>query len=372
MDLPSFYAASILTFSNQSSPYDLSALTQVLGDQVPRTFPYLYTPPSLLLFYPLSFMTYAQAKVALFALNLLLVGSLAWLLPLRLCKLKPRQNFWAIGLCMGVIILFGPTAQTVYNGQINLVVLTFLLGFWDRSRNGHTLSASVCLAFSIVLKTYPAVLLPILLLSGKSREAVLTILILVIISAASWLTLPESVWSDWIFKVAPSGSYTRTPEGLFPPSTIGNQSINGFFSRLFTDGEWATPIIVRPEIGAQLATISSGLLVLSTILVTFLTRRDANSLDKTMIVTLPCIFLVAPFSWFHHLLYVLPTLLMLLCAHWRGRALGSVLFLSITLCLTLTMAFFRMLDTECVAALALWGLAVFSALSRRVALPGYA
>lgn len=370
MDLPSFYSASVLVFRDGVSPYSYSTLAAVLSSDVSKTYPYLYPPPSLFVFYPLSLVTFAQAKILVFTVNVSLVAMLAFLMPLKLCRLEPRRHLGLICLCMGVFVLFGPVAQTVDHGQINLWVLSFLVLFWIRSRSGHSLSAAFFLTLAVVLKTYPAMLLPMLWFSGRRRDALLCVSFLLVLGLLSWLALPQGLWEDWLFRIAPSGAYTKAPEGLFAPSTIGNQSINGFFSRLYTVGEWAKPIEINPERGAMLATLSAGVLITLSIFAAFLTRRTPNSLDRAMIVTLPCMFLIAPFSWFHHLVYMLPTLLMLLCASWRGSTLGSLFFLGLTLLLTLTMAFGRMLDSELGAACALWTLAVFSVLSPRVALPG--
>lgn len=370
MDLPSFYSASIQVFQNGVSPYNFSEFSKVLEGQVTRTYPYLYPPPSLLIFYPLSFLTYAQAKAAFFVLNTILVVVLAWLLPLRLCGLEPRRNVWMIVLCFAVIVLFGPLAQTVRNGQINLIVLWCLLLFWDRARTGHQVSSAFFLTIGILLKTYPVVLLPMLILLGRYRLALLTVAFCSLATVGSALLLPDGLWDDWLFKVAPSGSYTQEPEGLFAPSTIGNQSLNGFFSRLFTEGEWAQPIMIAPLLGANLTTSSAGLLVALSILVVFLARKDTNALDKAMIISLSCIYLIAPFSWFHHLVYLLPALLMLLCATWRGGTVGGVIFLALVLAITIIMSSFRMLDSEMSAALGLWCLTVYSVLSKNVELPG--
>jgi alpha-1,2-mannosyltransferase len=372
MDLPSFYSGSVRVFINGASPYNFPELAKVLEGQVTRTYPYLYPPPSLFLFYPLSLLSFAQAKVAFFGLNTLLLALLAWIIPLRLCRLSPSRNLWMLIFCLGMTMLFGPMAQTVGNGQVNLLVLSCLVLFWDLARTGRNYSSAFFLALAIILKTYPVVLLPMLLLSGRGRVALLTVLFLVLALASSILLLPENLWEDWLLKVAPSGSYTREPEGLFAPSTIGNQSINGLFSRLFTAEEWSSPIKIDPPVGAWLATLSAGLLVFLTIFATFLTRKDANALDKSMLISLPCIYLIAPFSWFHHLVYVLPTLIMLLCADWRGGPTSGVIFQALVLVAALTMSFWIMLDTEFVAVIGLWGLTAYAILSPKVELPGAA
>lgn len=370
MDFPSFYGASIQVFTKGVSPYHFSELSKVLEGEVKRTFPFLYSPPSLFLFYPFSLLTFEQAKTSFLLINVALVAALAWLMPLRLCRLDTKRSMLMILLCLGVVILFGPTAQTVRHGQVNLIVLSCLVLFWDRARAGHNYSSGLFLAASIILKTYPAVLLPMLLLSGRRQVTIITIAFLLLAVLLSALALPEGLWEEWLFTVAPSGSYLQVPEGLFEPSTIGNQSLNGFFSRLFTEGEWSHPIKVDASLGAMLATVSAGALVSLTFLVSFLTRKDPNSLDKAVLIMLPCMYLIAPFSWFHHLAYLLPNLLMLLCVTWHGNPSSGIVFHGLTLILTITMSFFIMLDTEMAAVLGLWILTAYACLSPNVELPG--
>src|SRR3981081_1566398 len=76
-DFPSFYYGARLTFIDKHSPYDEDALTRAAekseppkaGVPTPRIYPYLYPPPSLLMFYPLARLPVIPAKVAVLAIN---------------------------------------------------------------------------------------------------------------------------------------------------------------------------------------------------------------------------------------------------------------------------------------------------------------
>ncbi len=80
VDLPSFYTASISVFSHGESPYDLAQLQSIMPDEE-EIFPYLYPPPSLLFFYPLSIMNYETARVVVLCINHLLILVLLWIIP---------------------------------------------------------------------------------------------------------------------------------------------------------------------------------------------------------------------------------------------------------------------------------------------------
>src|SRR5262245_37379237 len=80
VDLASFYWAANITFHNHQSPYERgdSASLQVRRKihQFEREWnvklpPFLYPPPSLLIFYPLSLVSYRAAQQGMFILNLI-------------------------------------------------------------------------------------------------------------------------------------------------------------------------------------------------------------------------------------------------------------------------------------------------------------
>jgi hypothetical protein len=81
IDFPTFYGASVNFFRFGESPYDLEKLRLLIS---PRVYPYLYPPPSLLLFFPLSELTYIDARHALLIVNHLLFLLLIFTIPLCL------------------------------------------------------------------------------------------------------------------------------------------------------------------------------------------------------------------------------------------------------------------------------------------------
>src|SRR5579862_5296192 len=76
-DFGSFYYGARLVFDNHQSPYDEEALTNAskaaerAGPFEPprKIYPYLYPPPSLVMFYPLAQLSPGHAKLAMLVVN---------------------------------------------------------------------------------------------------------------------------------------------------------------------------------------------------------------------------------------------------------------------------------------------------------------
>ena len=172
--------------------------------------------------------------------------------------------------------------------------------------------AAFFLALAILLKTYPIILIPLLLLTRRWRESLYTVGWLGLAVIVSLFILPNAVWHDWLVNVFPTGGYMNTPAGMYPPAAIWNQNLNGFFARAFTENSWSNPVSVNTDLARLLTYAAAGLAAVITGLTVWYSRSYKDNLDRTMLVALPAMYLIAPFSWEHHLVYLLPSILILL------------------------------------------------------------
>ncbi len=333
VDLPSFYYASDAAFNHQASPYRPAAWQRLQGQLGQHVFPYLYPPPSLLFFLPLSWFSYHGVKVAALVVNHLSMLALLYLLLFRIFTVvrpgappapdRPGSGLvgWvALPLLLLYVLQFHPVAVTMDHGQINLAVLVLLSLFWValRERRPGALTA-LPLAGAILLKTYPVLFLPLLLIRRRWRTAAWTGAYLTGAVAVSWLVLPRQAWSDWFTTVLPTGGYAEQPLGAFSPAIPWNQSINGFAARLFL-----SPVYThhpRPLL-AKLVPLVAALLILGVLvwLAVRLTRRhETRYLNDEFVTVLLSMFLVAPLSWEHHLVFVLPAAMLALIQLLTGR-----------------------------------------------------
>ena len=307
-DFPSFHLGALAVLTGGVSPYDVEgiralAVSQGLDQHV---FPFLYPPVSLLPLLPLGMLSYPRAALLFMVASqlALLVG--AWLACRRLLPgTWHRSNLLELA-SLGYFFLFAPTLETLDLGQNNLFAFVCVTGAWIamRERRADAL-AGVLLAVACLFKLYLVLLLGAALLLRRVRVALWGAGALTALTALSFLVLPASTWPEWLGRVAPTGGYGGVPHGLFSPADPVNQSLAGFFARLFLpeDAPLASHVglCVPLTWAAALATLAASVWGL------LRTRRRADlpfELDVGMSVALLAIYLVAPFSWDHHLVSI--------------------------------------------------------------------
>lgn len=150
----------------------------------------------------------------------------------------------------------------------------------------------------------------ILFLRKEYKAIFYTTIILIIVSAASTIFLPHGIWEDWIENVAAKG-YLQDVQGVITGKP-GNQSINAFLIRTFfylnirlapllTPSNW----VIR--ISSYIACGLIGLISLAATWWTTLNKNEDN-LHLQFSIWLLAMFMIAPISWDHHLVLILPAI----------------------------------------------------------------
>lgn len=325
-DFPTLYWGARMVFEEGRSPYVDGAFDEVAEREQRRIFPYLYPPPSLLAFYPFSTTTYDAAKVRLLVTSHVCFLVILYLLFLRIRPFDPphERRGLAAALMTVYVLNYYPVADNFAWGQINLIVLALVCFAWlALKRGGRALSIAAPLSLAVLLKTYPVLLLPLLVIRRRYAAAAWTLGLVALYGLASWLILPEGLWGDWLANVAPTGGYGLRPFNLpFIPVEPWNHSINGFM--LFVQDRVPevfgvrTGLITRPltyPLAAAVGVVTVGLAFLSA-------RRGQGqrTLDADVSLFLLMTFLAAPLSWEHHLVYALPAALFAIDFLLRGPA----------------------------------------------------
>ena len=330
-DFPSIYWGARLAFVEQRSPYVTGAFAEAAAELNQRVFPYLYPPLSLLAFYPFSLLTYDEARVIMLALShaCFLCFLYLFFFKIKAAEMDGPSRWLLAALTVAYVFNFYPVVDNFVWGQINLPVLALVCASWLALKRGWGAPAvAVPLSFAVLLKTYPVLLLPLLVVRRRFGAAALVLALVLAYGFASWLVLPRGLWDDWARLVAPTGGYGPQPFNLpFFPVEPWNHSINGFGcflqdrlktvfglpSRLFT-----TPMTY--VLSAFVGLVTVGLSLLSA-------RKGTTSktLDLEVATYLQMMFLVAPLSWEHHVVYVLPSALMAMRMLFRDGARASVL-----------------------------------------------
>lgn len=319
VDLPSFYWAANVVFNDHDSPYRPGIFTNAQQILNQRVFPYLYPPPSLLLFFPFSLMSYETTKIMVLLANhvsiLILISFVLYNLSIRQNMKSIEASFLENGTMILFIILyifhFYPIELTLNHGQINFYVLILLcLGWYAIKKDLSSIAISIPFTLSIILKTYPLLFILVLLAKKQYRTIAWTVFFLLVFSVASYIILPRSTWIDWFSLVLPSGGYGETPTGLFSPAEPMNQSVNGFTSRLFLHEESS---ILPSPLAAKFVPylLSIGIIIVELLLSWRLWTRYKNKfIDFEFALFLLTMYLIAPLSWEHHLVFVLPAILL--------------------------------------------------------------
>ena len=314
-DFPTLYWGAKMVFEEGRSPYVDGAFDAVAEREQRRIFPYLYPPPSLLAFYPFTAVTYDAAKVWLLVVSHLCLLAILYLFFQRIAPFDqpPAWQPFAAALSIVYVLNYNPVADNFAWGQINLIVLALVLLAWlALKRSGHALSVAVPLSLAVLLKTYPLLLLPLLVIRKRYAAAAWTLALVVLYGLISWWILPRGLWGDWLANVAPTGGYGLRPFNLpFIPVEPWNHSINGFM--LFVQDRSPEVFGVPTRyITKPLTYLLAGAVGAATLGLALLSARKGQgerTLDADVSLFLLMMFLVAPLSWEHHLVYALPAAL---------------------------------------------------------------
>jgi hypothetical protein len=172
----------------------------------------------------------------------------------------------------------------------------------------HPFWIALPLALSIALKLYPVLFLVILFVRREYKTILFTIAILAIVSLASTPFLPHGIWQDWIENVASKGYLSDLP-GV-PAGRPANQSINALLVRaMFGLNVRFDPLITPPGWVAHiLPYLLCGFVGLITTFAIWRAQSHENGVDMQFSIWLAAIFMIAPFSWDHHLVTLLPAI----------------------------------------------------------------
>ena len=323
-DFPPLYGATKAVFDEHQLPYGdkaFEAQAIALGRHVP---PFIYPPPSLLVLWPLHFFSYDGAKAFMLVVN---HACLIFAVGFMLRKLFPQEFARAPGqlaaaLTIAYCVWFDPAAVTVNLGQVNLLLLVCLCLTWHALKtNGSALEIAIPLSLAIVIKTYPGLLILLLVVLRRYKAAALTLALFGVYCVASHVLLPSGIWSDWVNKVV----LLKGDEAHPGP---WNQNIRAFIARAFMPNDFSEPLIALPGVVKPAIMLLSALVFGTTVWLSYRCWRMAEStrpLHALISLYLLTIFLIAPVSWEHHFVYLLPCLVLVLVmlvsgevrGHWR-------------------------------------------------------
>jgi alpha-1,2-mannosyltransferase len=256
------------------------------------TYGFTYTPFAALVMLPLALIPWpvaiAVSCVAILAVTVVIVG---WFV-LPVARRYGWVPWYAVGIVMAGLILFDPLRETFLFGQVNMYLVA-LVGYdlLILTRRGSRF-AGVGIGLATAFKLTPGVFLIYLLLTGRWRAA------LTATSAAAGATLVGAA-------LAPDESRVFWTDALWNTDRVGqldyvsNQSLNGAVARL-------NPL--------DPSTLLWALAVIAVLVVWVVRARRAAAVgdDRTAFALTGVVTcLVSPITWVHHLVWLLPALLVL-------------------------------------------------------------
>ncbi|GIJ69441.1 membrane protein [Virgisporangium ochraceum] len=302
---------------------------------LPRTkYGFTYPPFAALTMLP---MAYLGWHVAIGISMLLTVGA-ALAVIYWLVEPMARRNGWSpwfvLGVAAALVVAFEPMRETFLFGQVNAILLVLVaadvlfLVRYNRS------VAGVGIGLATAIKLTPGIFIIYLIITGRIRAAVV----------ASGTVMAATVFTG---AVAPDESRVFWTDALWNTSRVGensfvsNQSLNGVVHR------W------DPDQPSNLAWMA---LVLITLAVwAWRSRAAAKRGDEAMGLALTGIVgvLISPITWVHHLVWVLPAIILLvdrgtvkgLSKRRRNWLLGLAAFTYAVMCSRLVWAFNGGFDT---------------------------
>ena len=306
-DFPSFYFAARAASSGEVSPYDVAGLIRLARAQgiEQRIFPFLYPPPTLALLLPLAALPYRSSSLVLMGLNQAALLFATWWICRRIIPSSARESTPFVLLALGYSLLFTPSVQTLDLGQTNLLVLACVAGAWVALREPRLdWLAGALLAVACLLKLYLVLVLAALLVRRRFRVAAFAAGALGAAALMALVAIPRSAWAEWLEQVAPSASYGRVPRGLDWIGLVhpANQSLAGFFARLFAPG---APLAAWPGLLVPLDWAAACSCTGAAAWALMRSRRRPNlELGAELSLALLTAYLIAPFSWNHHLAFL--------------------------------------------------------------------
>jgi hypothetical protein len=283
-------------------------------------YQFKYLPAFAVLAIPLGLMPLQVAKGVWF------VGSVGLLMALMMLSLRllPKQRRSTTLLIVSAIVVLAKFyARELDMGQVNLIFAVAATGAFVAMKEGHDLLAALLLVFTIAIKPYGALLLPVLLVR-RHRAATVASGVGVLLLFA--LPMPLYGWSGTIDL---HESWWKTVTDTTAPNLLNpdNISLASMYAKWLGIG----------TLSATLAAASALVLVIVVAMV-FFRRRSVwvpEGLEGSLLLLL--IPLLSPQGWDYVLLIATPAVIYLanyqdqLPVPWRVVTVGAALTIGLSL-----------------------------------------
>ncbi len=219
---------------------------------------YLYPPTFAILLQPALLISPYAGSLLWFGVNLglLLIG--VGIL-LRQSNLSDHRMRAALLL---LPILFTPVLMTFYLGQVNILIFLLIVLVWLTFVQGHGYTAGALLALSAWIKLWPIVLVAYFVWKREWKVVAGAIIGALVIGMLTFALAGVEQTTSFFTDRLPEIS-----QGTEPGIDHLNQSISGFFAKLFApSSQYVYPLIQSPILAKQGSRIAVLVLMVTTII----------------------------------------------------------------------------------------------------------
>lgn len=307
-----YTAATIL--SQGGNIYDLVSLREASRLAEPPSIAFDFgslfvtyiTPPfHVILLLPFVPLGYEKARIAFLLLNnFLLFSSLALILKARE---NDRPSMPQFLLALLLVFTLEPIYVSLELGQVDFVILFLIaVAFWGY-KSGRNVIVGVCLGLATMIKLSPAILIIYFLWKREFSVFVSAVAATFLAGAVSWMVANHEAMLFF--------STAILPALLKGTAFFQNQSLNGFFSRLFVEpGLYYSlqefPSI--PQVRALTAVASLALVAIGAFVTRKRISRNSLRFDLELSLAIVTMLLVSTISWEHYFTWLLLPFLVLL------------------------------------------------------------
>ncbi|MFV2100314.1 glycosyltransferase family 87 protein [Micromonospora sp. LOL_024] len=253
---------------------------------------FTYPPFAALVMLPMAYLSWHAAIVLSVAAGVVTSAVLIWWLLDPVSRRAGWTRWFAFAVALCLAAAFEPMRETINFGQVNTLLLFLVAVDLLRLLPGGSRWAGIGIGLATAIKLTPGIFVVYLLVTGRWRAAVTATGVATGATVLAAALFPDASREFWTTALWNTG---RVGELAF----VSNQSLRGMVARL------------DPQSPSTVAWL---LLVVATLAVwVWRSRAAAGAGDEAtgLALTGAVMCLVSPVTWVHHLVWLLPGVLLL-------------------------------------------------------------
>lgn len=273
---------------------------------------YIYPPIFSIVFLPLTYISFGIAKLIWLFLNQGMMA--AGLVFLLLCTKNLKRN-----AKLAVFTLALMTTSLIVNlqmGNVNVVIFFLLALTLFLLVKGRDVFAGIPLGVAVSIKLMPILIIFYLLIKKKFLAAGTAVATTALLTVMGVVICGWEVSKAFVSDILPKIGWLEISQDAPSKFTTINQSLHGFFLRLFSDSpdDFTTPLLNSPGTVLVLTLLSTVLLLSASVWV--ILGKDCKDESRRLALGFGLfvliMHLVSSISWVDHLVSVLIPLVLLL------------------------------------------------------------